>query len=517
MNPDLTAAVRKAKALDAEAARESAHMATEVTPEPPRPLMRELPPADPFPVDALGDVLAAAAQAIHDRVQAPLAICGQSVLAAANLATQAHVNVVLPIGGGQPKPVSNYFMTVALSGERKSECDRQAGWPIRKREKEMRDKHDVQLPGYTNEKAAWDKAREAAIKRGKGDCTAIKKALDTLGPPPVPPLEPLLTCPEPTYEGMCKHLAIGQPSIGIFASEGGQFIGGHGMRDESKLLTAAGLSAAWDGDPIKRVRAGDGTMILGGRRLAVHLMAQPDIADILLRDSLLANQGLLSRLLVTAPESAAGSRMWREERPETDRDLKRYGARLLSILEAPFPLSPGKINELEPRPLPLTPEARRLLISFGNYIEKAIAQDGPLQPVRGLANKLAEHAARLAAVLSVVRDLDTAAITAHEMRAGICLAEHYGAEALRLFGGGRINAELLLAQRLLDWLLHLWTEPAISLPDIYQRSLNAIRDQATARKLVAILENHGWLVPIPAGATVAGQKRHEAWRIVREF
>jgi hypothetical protein len=35
--------------------------------------MRELPPADPFPVDALGPVLGSAARAIHDRVRAPLA------------------------------------------------------------------------------------------------------------------------------------------------------------------------------------------------------------------------------------------------------------------------------------------------------------------------------------------------------------------------------------------------------------------------------------------------------------
>ena len=74
--------------------------------EPPRPLMRELPPADPFPVDALGEVLRAAAHAIHDRVQAPLAICGQSVLAAAALAGQGHADVVLPIGPGQPRPLS---------------------------------------------------------------------------------------------------------------------------------------------------------------------------------------------------------------------------------------------------------------------------------------------------------------------------------------------------------------------------------------------------------------------------
>ena len=108
-------------------------------------------------------------------------------------------------------------------------------------------------------------------------------------------------------------------------------------------------------------------------------------------------------------------------------------------------------------------------------------------------------------MLSVLRDLYSPAISADEIQAGIGLAEHYAAEALRLFGAGRMNADLLLAQRLLLWLLHHWKEPAISLPDIYQRSLNAIRDQATARKLVATLEDHGWLLRIPAGALLPGK------------
>jgi hypothetical protein len=46
------------------------------TKEPPRPLIRELPPADAFPIDALGDLLGSAARAIHERVQCPVAICG---------------------------------------------------------------------------------------------------------------------------------------------------------------------------------------------------------------------------------------------------------------------------------------------------------------------------------------------------------------------------------------------------------------------------------------------------------
>src|SRR5215470_17211839 len=105
----------------------------------------------------------------------------------------------------------------------------------------------------------------------------------------------MLTCPDPTYEGLCRLLAEGQPSIGIFAAEAGQFIGGHGLSDDAKLRTAAGLSAAWDGEPIKRVRAGDGVMVLSGRRIALHLLAQPDVAASLLSDRVLTDQGLLSR------------------------------------------------------------------------------------------------------------------------------------------------------------------------------------------------------------------------------
>ena len=90
------------------------------------------------------------------------------------------------------------------------------------------------------------------------------------------------------------------------------------------------------------------------------------------------------------------------------------------------------------------------------------------------------------------------------MAAGIDLAQHYAAEALRLFEGSRIDADLLLAQKLLGWLLGSWNETTISLPDIYQNGPNAIRDKATATKLVKILEDHGWLIRIYGGALDCG-------------
>ena len=137
--------------------------------EPPRPLIREVPEPEPFPVGELGDILAPAALAIHDRVQAPLAICAQSVLAAATLAVQAHADVVLPIGNGsQVRPISNYFVSIAASGERKSACDAEATRPIREHEVALREAYQKDLFDYRNEHEAWKTAREKAVRAGQG-------------------------------------------------------------------------------------------------------------------------------------------------------------------------------------------------------------------------------------------------------------------------------------------------------------------------------------------------------------
>ena len=104
-----------------------------------------------------------------------------------------------------------------------------------------------------------------------------------------------------------------QPTQSRYLLERGRAVRwwGHGMADDAKLRTASGLSALWDGAAIKRVRV-DGTTILPDRRLSAHLMMQPDVAAGWLSDRVLADQGLLSRVLVSAPGSNAGIRFWRE-------------------------------------------------------------------------------------------------------------------------------------------------------------------------------------------------------------
>ena len=73
---------------------------------------------------ALGTVLGPAALAIQERTGAPLSMCASSVLAAAALCVQPHVDVILPTGA--VRPVSNDFITIGVSGERKSTVDKLA-------------------------------------------------------------------------------------------------------------------------------------------------------------------------------------------------------------------------------------------------------------------------------------------------------------------------------------------------------------------------------------------------------
>ena len=109
---------------------------------------------------------------------------------------------------------------------------------------------------------------------------------------------------------MYKLFQVGVPSKGLFADEGGQVTGGHGMRQETILATAAGLSKFWDDAPVDRIRVMDGASSLHGRRLAVHLMMQDKVGLEFFSNPILRDQGLGSRMLAAWPTSTASSRAY---------------------------------------------------------------------------------------------------------------------------------------------------------------------------------------------------------------
>jgi len=145
--------------------------------------------------------------------------------------------------------------------------------------------------------------------------------------------------------------------------------------------------------------------------------------------------------------------------------------------------------------MPLSAEATGLWRTFFDHVEGQCGPDGDLRPIGDFAAKAAEHAARIAGVLAIVKDATTAEIGVEEMKGGIVLADWYVAETLRLHAAGRTDPKLKVAQRLLDW-LHARNEEEISFRDIIKFGPGSVCTKAEADAALTILVQHGWVTEV---------------------
>jgi hypothetical protein len=479
--------------------------------QPPNALKREVRPSAPYPVEALGEVLEPAVQAIANTVQVPLAIAGSSVLATVSLIASAHANVALP--SGLVRPISLWLMTVAESGDRKSTADQKAQNAFNWFEHQQLERYDRELQVYEDELEVWNAARKRALRGNRGGGA---QALTAIGPKPLPPLHPTQRSGDPTLEGLVKHLADAHPSFGIFTSEGGQFIGGYGLSKDAKIRTVSGLSKFWDGDPVSRLRASDDKrIILVGRRLSIHCLAQPAIASAFINDPVLADQGFLSRFLFCAPESLAGQRPFRRPAPADTLALSKYDSRIRELLAVPPRMKEGTRNVLDPPEIRMTEEAERLWIAFHDDNERKLAKSAANAVVKAFANKLPEQAGRIAANLALVRGLTLRsaddltfygwpAIEADDMAGAIELARYHLDEVLRLVEVGEPDQGLEDAAALLEWMrkraekLLAEGEPPhiahqLALAEVYQRGPRRFRKRTEAARSMTLLLNEGYV------------------------
>jgi hypothetical protein len=132
-----------------------------------------------------------------------------------------------------------------------------------------------------------------------------------------------------------------------FSDEGGQFLGGHAMNSENRQKTLAAFNDLWQGNPIRRTRSGEGHMTLYGRRVAVHLMAQPGVVRSFMADPMAADTGFAARFLMCEPPSTIGTRMQANARRD-DMALAGFAALMHAILETAMPMDP-ETRELQPR------------------------------------------------------------------------------------------------------------------------------------------------------------------------
>ena len=492
----------------------NARMSQAFTKMAPEPLRRPVPPPEPYPLEALGTILADAAKTLRRVIQAPDAICGASILAAASLAVQGLADVV---HHGRVYLLALWLLSIAESGERKSAVDAAAMRAAREFEKELGRAYQDALEVHRAQMAEWEfkqecakAAAKSAAKKNQG--VGLADALLDIGPAPTPPLLPKITVADFTSEGVAKLLIAGRPTIGAFTDEAAVVFGGHGMTRETITRTAGTFCKLWDSGTMDRVRAGDGATKLHGRRLSMHLMAQPVIAERALGDDLLSGQGFLARCLLAWPTSTAGSRPYVAESVRDDPALTRLADRLGYLHRLPMPCSPDDDQELTPRALTLTPEAAELWRKLHDVIEKGMAPGARFATCKAWASKTPEQCLRIAGVLALVEDADAQVIDAAIVERAADLALYHLNEAVRLAGTAVLSAEVRNAEALLKW-CHETGRELLHSGAALRLGPARIRERRAFTEAMVELERAGWAAKIDGGMKLDGAHRLHVWRI----
>jgi putative DNA primase/helicase len=422
----------------------------------PQPLAAKVEP-EPYPVDALPEVVRAAVIEVQQFTKAPVPLVASSALAALSLAIQAHVDVKRAdmLAG----PVGLFLLTIADSGERKSTCDGLFTGAIRNYETQQAEAAKPKVKEYKAALDAWE-AKRAGIKdkirqlaKDKKPTDEHEKALGDLEHrKPESPRTPRLIYADATPEALKWNLAMGWPSAGVVCAEAGIVFGSHGMGKDSIMRNLTTLNELWDGRSISTDRRTSESFTVRGARLTLALQVQEaTLRGFFDRSKGLARgTGFLARFLIAWPESTQGFRRFTEP-PSSWPALDDFNRRVIDILNKPFPI--GDDGGLSPSVLLLAPEAKTAWITFHNAIESELAHGGELYDVRDVASKSADNAARLAALFQVFEyGMGGAVVLAAFEGASRIVAWHLN-ESRRFFGEIALPAELANAARLDSWLI----------------------------------------------------------------
>ena len=425
---------------------------------------RDLQPNDSaYPVRRLGPLLAGAVHALVDRQQVPAALAAQSVLAAASATAHAYHDVEVD---GRMLPLSLWLVLVGEPGERKTSTDDVAFARVVSRMKEAQLRYSIALSG-------WKRSKEE-------------------GDPGPRPRNPTMLLRDATSEGLLKTLDRHWPALVLTNSDAAAWLSGYSMREGRDSSTAATLSSLWSGTFHAQARASlDEPSSLHGRRLALSLMLQPEMAAQLFDSRTLAGQGFLSRCLPAFPASTIGTRPYRRavDDPRLTAFYDAQDALLLNM--PPLDLESG---ELQPKPLPLSAAALECWITHHDHFEAHLV--GEYNAIREVANKAAEQILRLAGVRAALEGTDE--IGAQMIEDAAALVHWYNGEWLAM--SGRLVAhrkEIAEPAQLLDWMQQRRAETGSStfhLRDVYRSGPRLVRNRADyARSLMLELIRRGYV------------------------
>ena len=459
---------------------------------PPEPLL----PADgagkPYPVRSLSPLLQGATDAIVDLTQADPAVAAQAVLGAAALLAQARYDVRLP-GMMHGCPTSLYLLTSTLSGEGKSSCDHFALKAITEHERAAAKQYRDDFKKHLRAQAEYQ-AREKEAKKEKR--TFSEEA-------PQAPTPPFMLMNEPNVPAMFNAFENGLPSQGLFSDEGAQFLCGYAMGADHRMKTVGALCSIWSDGKMSRERVGQGISKLWGRRLSLHLMAQPKVMQTALTDEAMEAQGFLARcLMVQTPPLPALTFKPSQAIPPA---LAAFHRRCEELLTQELTVDGD--GGLDLRLMPFSAMAAE--IGQAHYDACQAMKNDEMAHIRSIAIRSPEQARRIAGVMACMEG--ETQITETTMLKAVELANYYLHEAARLVGNFAPPPEVRDAATLMDW-FKVKQITAIDSHTLSTRGPNYAKNSTDHQILMKVLVDKGWAA-VTRTTKRNGIAKPCAWRV----
>ncbi len=426
----------------------------------------------PFPVAALGKTASAAVLAVGECSQAPIALCAQTVLGVMSAVASMYGDVETI--QGRAMPIAVFLMTVAKSGERKSEAHTLASNGIKAFEADL---SDVLAEGASAE----------------------------------------ISFSEPTYEGLLDRLERG-PGVGFLNNDDAAgFFGSHAMSKEQRAKTISGLCQLFSGQSINRPRATKVSKPLSGVPLTLHLMFQPYLVNEVFGNRELCEQGILPRTLPAFPRSTMGTRKFSGRKTGANQAITGFNRHCFDLLEDLFAAKEAWLGVddrlAHPRRiLALSDAAAAHLADFYNEIESEIGAGGALNRIASFATRATENATRLAAIMTVFDSPDATEVSLEAAQSGTELARFYIATVQGLIGFADAGNGLGESAALAKWLTSRVQPGQLFYSQwLLQNAPARFRTKEAIAPAIAALVERGWLIPQPVGTVVDGAPRKQAF------
>ena len=422
----------------------------------PQPVISHL-ASGPYPIDALPLQIRLAVEEVQRYIQAPYALVAASALSSISLAGQAHYDIAR--ADRLCGPVGLYFLVVADSGERKSSSDTFFRAPFEEFQARASESMKPDWKDYLASLAAW-KATQAGIQtqisnlaaKGQSTVQAEKALRASEDDKPEQPREPRYIRTEVSPESLRWDLAMKWPSCGIVSAEGGVVFGGQAMGKDALMRYLATLNLLWDGAELSTDRRTSESFVVRGARMTMGLQVQEATLRTFLAQSgtLARGTGFLARFLIAWPESTIGYRPYVEPLDWTHLDA--FNRRITALLEREVRIT--KEGSLTPSLLVFTPEAKKHWIAFHDRVERELGTGGSLQDVRDVASKVADNAARLAALFHTFGEEKSGSqVGVNSFNSASRIVEWHLTEAKRFFGELALPDSLAKAALLDAWLI----------------------------------------------------------------